>query len=67
MRWLILLVSAIFSGGFGGCGAGGESILSVGTRGTTLGGYGVSCSSTLGSDRVFPPVGYPVCSGTLGA
>ena len=42
MFWFILLVIAIRGGGFGGYSAGGEITISVVTRGSNLGGDGVS-------------------------
>ena len=61
MIWLILSVSAICSGSFGGYGDGGKISLSVGTRGTTLGGDRFHCSITFGSARVLPPGRDPGC------
>ena len=67
MRWLILSVSAIHGGSFGGYGACGKNTLSVGTRGSKLGGDEVSCSSTLRASGVVPPGGESGYSGTLRA
>ena len=67
MCWLILLVSAIRGGSFGGYGVGGKNTLSVGTRGATLGGDGVSCYIKLGDSGVAPSAGDSGYSGTLGS
>ena len=63
MHWLILLVSVIIGGGFGGYSTGGKNTLSIGNRGSTLGGDGVSCYSTLVDTEVVPPGGDYGCSG----
>ena len=55
--WLILLVSAILGGGFGGYSADGKNTLYVSTRGANLGGDEVSCSSTLGAAEWCPMAG----------
>ena len=65
MRWLILSVSAILGGGFGGYGTGRKNTISIGIIWSTLVGDGVSCSITLRDVGVVPPGGKSGCYGTL--